>query len=120
MAHSAALTAMGVVSALSAEALLVGWALGLLAAAALVLGSRARFQRWRALASGEEDETSVAGIRAAMRYLRASPLGRRMIASSLAMVLAVFVAQYLYSATRSRRPFPTRRDWRPFSRSISR
>jgi hypothetical protein len=58
-------TAMGVVSALSAEALLVGWALGLLAAAALVLGSRARLQRWRVLASGEEDETSVAGIRAA-------------------------------------------------------
>jgi len=90
-------TAIGVVSAVSAEALLVGWALGLVAAAALVLGSRARFQRWRALASGEEDETSVAGISAAMRYLRGSPLGRRLIASSLAMVLAVFVAQYLYS-----------------------
>jgi HEAT repeat protein len=89
--------AIGVVSALSAEALLVGWALGLLAAAALVLGSRARFQRWCAIASGEEDETSVAGISAAMRYLRGSPLGRRLIASSLAMVLAVFVAQYLYS-----------------------
>ena len=90
-------TAVAVVSALSAEALLVGWALGLLAAAALVLGARTRLQRWRALASGEEDETSVAGISAAMRYLRASPLGRRLIASSLAMVLAVFVAQYLYS-----------------------
>ena len=89
--------AMGVVSALPAEALLVGWALGLLVAAALVLGSHARFQRWRALAAGEEDETSVAGISAAMRYLRASPLGRRLIASALAMVLAVFVAQYLYS-----------------------
>ncbi|MCX5739402.1 MAG: hypothetical protein NTZ61_13075, partial [Proteobacteria bacterium] len=90
-------TAIGVVSALSAEALLVGWALGLVAAAALVLGSHARFQRWRALLPGEEDETSVAGISAAMRYLRGSPLGRRLVASSLAMVLAVFVAQYLYS-----------------------
>jgi len=90
-------TAIGVVSAISAEALLVGWALGLVAAAALVLGSRARFQRWRALTSSEEDETSVAGISAAMRYLRGSPLGRRLVASSLAMVLAVFVAQYLYS-----------------------
>lgn len=90
-------TAIGVVSALSPEALLVGWALGLIAAAVLVLASRARFQRWRALAATEEDETSVAGISAAMRYLRGSPLGRRLIASSLAMVLAVFVAQYLYS-----------------------
>jgi ATP/ADP translocase/HEAT repeat protein len=90
-------TAMAVVSSISAEALLVGWALGLAAAAALVVASRAKFQRWHALAAGEEDETSVAGIRAAMRYLRASPLGRGLIASSLAMVLAVFVAQYLYS-----------------------
>ena len=39
------MTALGVVSALSAEALLAGWALGLLFAAALVLGSRARLQR---------------------------------------------------------------------------
>jgi HEAT repeat protein len=90
-------TAIGVVSSLSAEALLLGWAIGLAAAAVVAITSRARFQRWHALAAVEEDETSVAGIRAAMRYLRASPLGRALVASALAMVLAVFVAQYLYS-----------------------
>ncbi len=89
--------AMGVVASLSAEALLVGWVLGLAAAAVLVVASRARFHRWHTLAEAEEDETSVAGIQAAMRYLRASPLGRGLVASALAMVLAVFVAQYLYS-----------------------
>ncbi|RIK95886.1 MAG: hypothetical protein DCC71_22910, partial [Proteobacteria bacterium] len=89
--------AIAVVAALSAEMLLAGWAIGLAAAAVLVALSHARLTRWRAVAQGEEDETSVEGLRAAARYVRASPLGRRLVASSLAMVLALFVAQFLYS-----------------------
>ena len=89
--------AIGVVQWVSAEALLSAGRWGSRPCPSLVVASRGRIQRWQALAAAEEDETSVAGIRAAMRYLRASPLGRRLVASSLAMVLAVFVAQYLYS-----------------------
>ncbi|MCU0667727.1 MAG: cyclic nucleotide-binding domain-containing protein [Myxococcota bacterium] len=90
--------ALGVVSTLPAEMLLVGWALGLVAAAVLVATSHGRLARWRAVSQGEEDETSVEGLRAAVRYLRGSRLGRRLFVSALTMVLALFVAQYLYSA----------------------
>lgn len=89
--------ALGVVSALPAETLLVGWAIGLAAAAALVASSHGRLARWRTVAQGEEDETSVEGLVAATRYLRGSKLGRRLFVSSLTMVLALFVAQYIYS-----------------------
>lgn len=90
--------ALGVVSVLPTEMLLIGWALGLAATAVLVATSRGRLARWRAVAQSEEDETSVEGLRAAMRYLRGSKLGRRLFVSALTMVLALFVAQYLYSA----------------------
>lgn len=90
--------ALGVVAVLPAESLLAGWALGLAATAVLVVTSRGRLTRWRSVAMGEEDETSVAGMRAAIRYLRGSKLGRRLLVSALTMVLALFVAQYLYSA----------------------
>jgi HEAT repeat protein len=89
--------ALGVVSALPADTLLVGWGAGLAAAALVVMSSRKRLTRWRALSQGEQDETSVEGLYAATRYLRASALGRSLFASALAMVLALFVAQFLYS-----------------------
>jgi hypothetical protein len=89
--------ATAVIGAFSAQSLLGAWAIGLAASAALVVAGRSRFSRWRSLSAGEEDEGSVAGIRAAARYVRRSPLGRWLIVSATAMVLALFVAQYLYS-----------------------
>ncbi|MDJ0869884.1 MAG: cyclic nucleotide-binding domain-containing protein [Myxococcota bacterium] len=89
--------ALVVVRVLTAEALLVTWAVGLLVAAGLLGVSWRTLTRWRAVAAEEEDETSVAGIRAAVRYLQRSALGRWLVVSALAMVLALFVAQYLYS-----------------------
>jgi HEAT repeat protein len=89
--------ALGVVSVLPADFLLAGWGAGLVATAVLVAASRARLTRWRALTQGEADETSVEGLRSAVRYMRGSLLGRRLFASALAMVLALFVAQYVYS-----------------------
>jgi len=90
--------AIGVLARLDAAALLWGWAAALAALGALALAGRRRFARWRSLAAAEEDETSVAGMRAAVRYLRRSPLGRWLVVSALAMVLALFAMQYLYSA----------------------
>lgn len=81
----------------STPALLWVWALALAVAAVLVRSARRPLRRWGALEFEEEDETSVESLRAATRFLRRSPLGRWLVASALAMVLALFVAQYLYS-----------------------
>ncbi|HSJ95846.1 MAG TPA: hypothetical protein VLC53_02165, partial [Myxococcota bacterium] len=89
--------AVAVLARLDAEALLWGWGLALAGVGALAIAGRHRFARWRALGAAEEDETSVAGMRAAVRYLRRSPLGRWLVVSALAMVLALFAMQYLYS-----------------------
>ena len=79
------------------EALLVTWAL-LLAAAALMLRlGRRLLRRWGPLALEEADETSLEGMQGAIRYIRRSPLGRWLSLSTLGMVLALFVSQYLYS-----------------------
>lgn len=91
------LTAAAVLARADAATLLWGWAAALGVLAALALAGRRRFTRWRSLAAGEEDETSVAGMRAAVRHLRRSPLGRWLVVSALAMVLALFSMQYLYS-----------------------
>jgi len=89
--------ATAVIAAFSAQALLGAWIAGLLGSAALVAASRTRLARWGALSAGEDEQTSAAGIRAGLRYVRRSPLGRWLVVSALAMVLALFVAQYLYS-----------------------
>lgn len=90
--------AIGVLARLDPAALLWSWAGALAALGALALAGRRRFGAWRPLAAAEEDETSVAGMRAAVRYLGRSPLGRWLVVSALAMVLALFAMQYLYSA----------------------
>ncbi|MEB2344305.1 MAG: cyclic nucleotide-binding domain-containing protein [Deltaproteobacteria bacterium] len=90
--------AIGVLARLDPTALLWGWAGALAGLGALALAGRRRLAAWRPLAAAEEDETSVAGMRAAARYLRRSPLGRWLTVSALAMVLALFAMQYLYSA----------------------
>lgn len=79
------------------EMLIAGWA-ALFAACALVLRlARRRLRRWGPMELEEADETSVEGIQGALHYLRSSPLARALVVSALGMVLALFVAQYLYS-----------------------
>lgn len=73
------------------------WGILLCAAAALLRTARRSLRRWGPLELEEADETSVEGLRGAAACLRRSPLGRWLVLSSLGMVLALFVAQYLYS-----------------------
>jgi len=91
------LIAMTVLTRASAEALVWGWSLSFALAAVGLLLVQGRFAAWRALVGAEEDETSVSGIQAALRSLRHSALGRWLVFSALAMVLAMFVAQYVYA-----------------------
>lgn len=77
--------------------LLFFWAALCLATAAMLRVYRRPLRRWGPLELEEADETSLDGIKAAVRYLRQSALGRWTVISALAMVLAVFVSQYLYS-----------------------
>lgn len=78
-------------------ALVAAWAGALFAAALMLRAGRRALRRWGPLELEEADETSVEGIRAAARCIRTSPLGRWLVVSALGMVLALFVAQYLYS-----------------------
>ncbi len=82
---------------LPAETLIGGWAAFLLAAAFLLRRYRRPLRRWGPLALAEADETSVDGIRGAVRVIRHTALGRTMLVSAVSMVLALLVMQYLYS-----------------------
>lgn len=77
--------------------LLAAWVLSLLGAAVLLRTSRRNLRRWGPLELEEADETSFDGMRASVLYLRQSSLGRWLMASAVAMVLSLFVLQYLYS-----------------------
>ena len=80
-----------------AESLILCWAAGLGASAALLRAARRSLRRWGPLELDEADETSVEGIRGALRYLRRSPFSRWLVLSVLGMVLALSLSQYLYS-----------------------
>jgi HEAT repeat protein len=80
-----------------AVSLVVGWALLLASAAALLRLARRALRSWGSLELDESDESSMQGMRAAASYLGSSPLGRWLVLYALAMVVALFVAQYLYS-----------------------
>ena len=78
-------------------ALIAAWG-ALLAASALMLRiARRPLRRWGPLELEEADETSVASLKGAVRHLRSSALAAWMLVASLGMVLALFLAQYLYS-----------------------
>ncbi|MFI5217727.1 MAG: HEAT repeat domain-containing protein, partial [Candidatus Limnocylindria bacterium] len=77
--------------------LVAAWGI-LLAAAALMLRlARRPLRRWGPLDLEEADETSVASMKGAIRHLGSSPLAIWMLVATLGMVLALFLAQYLYS-----------------------
>jgi HEAT repeat protein len=78
------------------EWLTAAWAACLLAAAALVFARRQELRRAVPLEAMESDDPSVTGMRGAARYLRGSVLGRWLVVSCAAMVVALFVAQYAY------------------------
>jgi hypothetical protein len=85
--------------------LVTAWAVVLAATALMLRMGRRRLRRWGPLELEESDQTSVEGMRGALRYLRSSSLGRPLLLSALGMVIALFVAQYLYSDIFARR-FP--------------
>ncbi len=92
----------GAVGALTAIALgplatIAVWGALLCAAAALLWLARRPLRRWGPLEAEESDETSAEGISAAVRFVRRSRLGRWLLLSAVGMVLAQFVAQYIYS-----------------------
>lgn len=92
----------GLLASLSArfappESLVALWAACLLAAALLLHRNRRRLRRWGPLALEEADDTSIQGIRGALRLVKTTPLGRRLALSAVSMVLSLFVLQYLYS-----------------------
>jgi len=78
-------------------ALLALWAASLLVAAFLLRHHRRNLRVWGPLDLAEADDTSVQGVRGAIRVVRDTPIGRRLALSASSMVLSLFVLQYLYS-----------------------
>ncbi|MFQ5697260.1 MAG: HEAT repeat domain-containing protein [Myxococcota bacterium] len=83
---------------LGATALIVAWSGFLLIAALQLRVGRRALRRWGPLELEEGDDTSLSGLGGALRYSRRSPLGRWLIVSTAAMVLALFASQYIYLA----------------------
>jgi len=77
--------------------LLVGWGVGLVALALMLRLGKRPLRRWGPIALEEADETSVSGMRRALRFLGTSNLARWLVVAALGMVLAFYLAQYLYS-----------------------
>jgi HEAT repeat protein len=77
--------------------LLWGWGLLLAAAALLLRIARRPLRRWGPLELEEADETSFEGMRGAARHLGRTRIGGWLMLSALGMVLALFIAQFLYS-----------------------
>ncbi len=78
-------------------ALIDAWAVLLGASALMLRLARRPLRRWGPLELEEADETSVASLKGAARHLGSSALAGWMLVASLGMVLALFLAQYLYS-----------------------
>jgi HEAT repeat protein len=98
------------VSALApTETLIVAWAISFLACASLLRVARRPLRRWGPLELEETDETSVEGIRGAVRYIRRSSMAGWLVLSTVGMVLALFVSQYLYLDI-FQRSFPTAQE----------
>jgi len=96
-----------------AESLILCWAAGLGAGATLLRAARRSLRRWGPLELEEADETSVEGIQGALRYVRASTLGRALFASAVGMTLALVIARYMWLDAFARR-FPDAQDLAAF------
>jgi HEAT repeat protein len=91
--------AIGVLTAVASGPLatIAVWGVFLVASAAALVLAHRPLRRWGPLAAEEADETSLAGLSAAVRFVPGSRLARWLLVGSLGMVLAQFVAQYIYS-----------------------
>ena len=102
------LIAAGMTGIAGAASLVVGWALFLFVAASMIRMGRSRLRGWGPIDLEEADETSVEGIRGAVRYVRASKLGGVLLISATGMILALVVARYMWlDAFYLRFPDPT-------------
>ncbi len=90
------LFAAGISGVSGPSSLIAGWAIFLLGAAATIRMARSRLRSWGPIDVEEADETSVAGIRGALRYVRASKLGFALLISAIGMILALVVARYMW------------------------
>lgn len=81
----------------SAHALLWVWVGFLLAAAGLLALNGRRLREWKPAAGTGPASSWGAEIRAGMRYLRRSQLGRALVQTVAGMILAMAVVQYIYS-----------------------
>ena len=80
----------------SAEALIVAWAVTLVGLGGVVFGTRHRLMHWRVLDSVEADESSAEGMRGALDFMANSRLARWLALSVVGMVVALTVMQYVY------------------------
>jgi HEAT repeat protein len=99
------IVAAGMTGIAGAASLVVGWALFLFGAAAVIRIGRSRLRSWGPIDLEEADETSVEGIQGALRYVRASKLGGALLVSAVGMILALVVARYMWLDAFSQR-FP--------------
>ena len=104
--------AAGFSEASGPNSLIAGWALFLFAAAVLTRAGRSRLRGWGPIGLEEADETSVEGIRGAVRFMRVSTLGRALLVSAVGMILALVVARYMWlDAFAQRFPDPAELAW---------
>ncbi|MCP5044498.1 MAG: hypothetical protein GY944_26005, partial [bacterium] len=83
-------------AALPAESLIAIWSLALLIGAWFVARHRSNLRRWRTVGSEERDESSAAGMRGALRFVRRSPLAGWLVISIVGMISSLFLIQFLY------------------------
>jgi len=107
------LIAAGMTEIAGAASLVAGWAVCLAGAAAIIRVARSRLRGWGPIDLEEADETSVEGIRGAVRYVRASKFGCALLVSALGMILALVVARYMWLGAFARR-FPDPADLASF------
>ncbi len=88
--------AVAVSRTLSGEALILAWAITLTLAAIYVRIARARLLRWAPVGSVEADESSVEGLRGALRYLARSRMATWLVVSVVGMVFSLTLMQVLY------------------------
>lgn len=90
------LLAVGVTRVLSSEAVLMAWAVVLLLAATQIRLARSRLLSWAPVGAEEADESSVEGLRGALRYVARSRMAYWLVVSVVGMVFALTLMQFIY------------------------
>ncbi|MBQ7568689.1 hypothetical protein IJT17_07795, partial [bacterium] len=78
------------------NSLIVSWAVFTLLTAALLFYTKRLTRNWARLSVSEEDTGAWESFKRAVQYLHTSPLSRWLSISAMAMVLALFISQYIY------------------------